>query len=77
MLEDAETDILAFDAFPPDHWRKLRSTNPLSPLERQLRPLAHADERVPLLMGIPGVAELLGLTIAAEIVDVARFPNAR
>ena len=29
MLEDAEHDILAFYAFPPSHWRKLRSTNPL------------------------------------------------
>jgi len=27
MLEDAEPDILAFYAFPPDHWRKLRSTD--------------------------------------------------
>src|SRR4051812_30328393 len=25
MLEDAEADILAFYAFPPSHWRKLRS----------------------------------------------------
>jgi putative transposase len=25
MLEDAEADILACYAFPPDHWRKLRS----------------------------------------------------
>ena len=29
LLEDAEPDILAFYAFPADHWRKLRSTNPL------------------------------------------------
>ena len=28
-------------------------------------------------MTIPGVAELLGLTIAAEIGDIARFPTAR
>src|SRR4051812_48279404 len=28
LLEDAETDILAFYAFPAAHWRKLRSTNP-------------------------------------------------
>ena len=31
LLEDAETDILAFYAFPSSHWRKLRSTNPLEP----------------------------------------------
>src|SRR5918911_829200 len=34
MLEDAEPEILAFYAFPPSHWRKLRSTNPANPLER-------------------------------------------
>ena len=28
-------------------------------------------------MSIPGVAELLGLTIASEIGDIARFPSAR
>ena len=36
MLEDAEHDILAFYAFPPDHWRKLRSTNPLERFNREI-----------------------------------------
>ena len=27
MLEEAEDDILAFYAFPSEHWPKLRSTN--------------------------------------------------
>jgi transposase len=49
----------------------------LAPLERELRPLARTDERATLLMSIPGVAELLGLTIASEIGDIARFPSAR
>lgn len=49
----------------------------LAPIERELRPLARADERARLLMTIPGVAELLGLTIATEIGDIARFPTAR
>jgi transposase len=48
----------------------------LAPLERELRPLARADERARLLMTIPGVAEILGLTLASEIGDVARFPSA-
>src|SRR5918912_502405 len=30
-----------------------------------------------LLMTIPGVAELLGLTLASEIGDISRFPSAR
>lgn len=49
----------------------------LAPLEAELRPHARADERVKLLMTIPGVAELLGLTLAAEIGDITRFPAAK
>jgi putative transposase len=36
LLEDAESDILAFYAFPPSHWRKLRSTNPLERFNREV-----------------------------------------
>ena len=36
MLEDAEDDVLAFYAFPAEHWSKLRSTNPLSAAVRRL-----------------------------------------
>jgi transposase len=49
----------------------------LAPLERELRPLARRDARAKLLMTIPGVAELLALTLAAEIGDISRFPSAR
>jgi transposase-like protein len=36
LLEEAEEDLLAFYSFPPDHWRKLRSTNPLERLNREI-----------------------------------------
>ncbi|MDP8942553.1 MAG: transposase [Actinomycetota bacterium] len=36
MLAEAEEDVLAFYAFPADHWRKLRSTNPLGRLNREV-----------------------------------------
>src|SRR3954463_7413478 len=36
LLEDAEPDILAFYAFPPDHWRKLRSRTPLERLNKEI-----------------------------------------
>src|SRR3954469_10395542 len=36
LLEDAEEDLLAFYAFPADHWTKLRSTNPLEGFNREI-----------------------------------------
>ena len=36
MLERAEEDLLAFYAFPLDHWPKLRSTNPLERVNREI-----------------------------------------
>jgi transposase len=49
----------------------------IEPLERELAPLAQADRRVALLETIPGLGQLLALTFAAEIGEVARFPSAR
>jgi putative transposase len=36
LLEEAEQDLLAFYAFPVDHWPKLRSTNPLERVNREI-----------------------------------------
>ena len=36
LLEEAEEDLLAFYAFPPAHWPKLRSTNPLERVNREI-----------------------------------------
>jgi transposase-like protein len=36
LLEEAEEDLLAFYAFPSDHWPKLRSTNPLERVNREI-----------------------------------------
>ena len=36
LLEDAEEDLLAFYAFPPEHWTKLRSTNPLERVNKEI-----------------------------------------
>jgi transposase len=49
----------------------------IAPLDRELGPLARADRRVALLSTIPGIGPVLGLTIAAEIGDVARFQSPR
>ena len=36
LLEDAEEDLLAFYGSPSDHWTKLRSTNPLKRVNREI-----------------------------------------
>ena len=36
LLEEAEEDLLAFYGFPLDHWAKLRSTNPLERVNREI-----------------------------------------
>jgi putative transposase len=36
LLEGAEEDLLAFFAFPPSHWSKLPSTNPLERGNREI-----------------------------------------
>lgn len=49
----------------------------IAQLDAELRPIARADPRVQLLVTIPGVGEHLGLVIASEIADIARFPGPR
>ena len=36
LLAAAEEDLLAFYAFPPAHWTRLRSTNPLERFNREI-----------------------------------------
>jgi putative transposase len=36
LLEAAEEDLLAFYGYPADHWPKLRSTNPLERVNREI-----------------------------------------
>jgi len=36
LVLDAEADLLGFYAFPREHWSKLRSTNPLERVNREI-----------------------------------------
>ena len=36
LLEDAEEDLIAFYAFPHEHWTKIRSTNPLERVNKEI-----------------------------------------
>ncbi len=37
MLRDAAEDLLAFTSFPPAHWKKIWSTNPLERLNKEVK----------------------------------------
>jgi putative transposase len=37
MLREAAEDLLAFTGFPPGHWRKIWSTNPLERLNKEIK----------------------------------------
>jgi transposase len=46
-------------------------------IDRELRALGVDHTYVPLLMTVPGIAWVLGYTIAAEIGDISRFASAK
>ena len=37
LMDEAEADVLAYLAFPPEHWRQAWSNNPLERLNRELK----------------------------------------
>jgi putative transposase len=37
LMDDAESDVLAYAAFPPEHWRQIWSNNPLERLNREIK----------------------------------------
>jgi transposase len=46
-------------------------------LENSLAELAAQDERIPLLVQLPGVGLLTAITVLSAIGDIRRFPNAK
>ncbi len=48
----------------------------ISPIDRELSPIAGSDPRAGLLQTIPGVGPLISLTFASEIGEVSRFSSA-
>jgi transposase len=47
----------------------------ISPIDRELTPIASSDPRARLLQTIPGIGPLISLTFASEIGDVSRFSS--
>ena len=73
LLVGAEDDVLAYFAFPQDHWRQIRSTNPLERLNKELRRRVRA---VGLFPDEASVLRLLG-SILVEQDDEWRVASRR
>src|SRR4051812_9192013 len=61
MLRDAADDLLAFTGFPPAHWKKIWSTNPLERLNKEIK------RRCDVVGVFPNPASLLRLAGAVLV----------
>jgi transposase-like protein len=71
LLEEAEEEVMAYMAFPPEHWSKLHSTNMLERLMRTLR------ARTRVVSIFPDVDSLERLTGAILIEENEEWLEAR
>jgi transposase-like protein len=65
LLAEAEEDILAYMAFPPEHWTRIYSTNPLERLNKEIKRRTYV---VGIFPDQPSVIRLVG-SVLMEIAD--------